>query len=101
MFGIHLTEAYGALLHIGLVKSKRDFSRTFLGHHWTYLRDVQQRDREEFRVPAVTVMRLKGRLRDVSQYLSPRLRHEVGQVISQIDQHASVIRTLGYGRRNR
>lgn len=101
MLGLHLTQTYEELKYIGAVKSKRHFSRAFLGHHWAYLRDVEQRDRGEFRVPAATVTRLKTRLHEVSQHLSPRLRSQVEHVISQINQHVSVMRVLRYGRLDR
>lgn len=94
MMGFHLTEIYTSLSDLGLVRSKRQFSR-MLGHHWSYLRDVEQRADETFRVPPVTVERVRTRLRALIEFMPKRHAAEIEQVIARIDQHAAVADVLG------
>lgn len=96
--GFQLIETYEALSDLGLVRSKRHFSR-LLGHHWSYLRDVERRDNDAFRVPSVTVERLRTRLHALIPFLSRRSAAEVEQVVARIDQHTAVADHLGYGLR--
>jgi hypothetical protein len=99
MMGLHLTETYKALSELGLVRSKRHFSRV-LGHHWSYLRDVEKRDNDAFRVPPVTVERLRVHLLALTGFLPSRSASEIEQVIGRIDQHTAVADHLGYRSRN-
>lgn len=93
--GFHLTETYEDLSNLGLVRSKRHFSRV-LGHHWSYVRDVEQRDKDEFRVPPATVERLRARLGALTPFLSNGSASEVERIIAKIDQHTAVADHLGY-----
>ena len=89
MMGFHLIQTYERLSDLGLLRSKRHFSR-LLGHHWSYLRDVEQRDNDEFRVPQATVERLRTHLQALTHFLPSRTAAEIEQVIARIDQHTSV-----------
>ncbi|CAA2157183.1 hypothetical protein MBRA_02587 [Methylobacterium brachiatum] len=91
--GFHLTEIYSALSDLGLVRSKRHFSR-MLGHHWSYLRDVEQRADETFRVPPMTVERVRTHLHELIEFMPKKHAAEIEQVIARIDQHSAVADVL-------
>jgi hypothetical protein len=95
MMGFHLTETYVALSELGVVRSKRHFSRV-LGHHWSYLRDVEQRGNDAFRVPPVTVERLRTHLCALIPFLSRRSAAEIEQAVAIIDKHEAVANYLQY-----
>lgn len=101
MLGLHLRMTFRDLSNLGLVRSKRHFSRTYLGRGWSYLRDIEQRDRDEFRVPPATVSLLRARLQALVNLLSPEAADQIKRVIMQIDQHNFVSDTLGYRSRRR
>ena len=96
MMGFHLIELYHDLSKLGLVRSKRQLSRA-LGHHWSYVRDVEQRDKNEFRVPPVAVARLRAHLQALVPFLSRGSAAEVERIVAKIDQHTTVADHLGYG----
>ncbi len=96
MLGFYLTDVFSSLSDLGLVRSKRHFSRQFLGHGWSYLRDIEQRDRDEFRVPPATVYLLRARLQALTSFLPAGIAGEVEHVVAKIDQHTGVADMLGY-----
>lgn len=96
MLGFHLKTAFYALSDLGLVRSKRHFSRTYLGRGWSYFRDIEQRDRDSFRVPPATVGLLRSRLQALVSFLPREAAAEIERVIAEIDQHTAVADALGY-----
>lgn len=95
MLGFHLTITFDALSRLGLVRSKRHFSRTYLGHGSHYLRDVEQRGRDHFRVPRQTVEYLRARLASLVPYLSAEPAAQVKRLIDEVDQQSEVADWLG------
>ncbi|MGU3466875.1 hypothetical protein ACLBXO_18670 [Methylobacterium sp. C33D] len=93
MMGFHLTEVYEALSDLGLVRSKRHFSRV-LGHHWSYLRDVEKRNNDAFRAPPETVARLRTYLLALTEFLSKASAAEIGRIVARIDQHIAISEVL-------
>lgn len=90
MLARNLMNAYQMMLGLGLVRSKRDYSRRWLGRGPTYLRDYELRGRDFVPVPAVTVARLRTRLRAVADRVPPGIRMEIEAVIATIDQGTAV-----------
>lgn len=101
MLGFQLKNTFKSLFKLGLVRSKRHFSRTYLGRGWSYLRDIEQRERDGFRVPPATVSLLRARLQALASFLPSRAAAEIERVIAEIDQHTAVTDTLGYRFRRR
>jgi len=99
MMGFHLIEVFYKLHDLGLVRSKRHFSRT-LGHHWSYVRDVEQRSDDRFRVPSTTVDRLVTHLQAFMPFVSKRMAAEIDGVVVTVQQHTTVADCLGYRLRN-
>ncbi|KQQ09566.1 hypothetical protein ASF56_24950 [Methylobacterium sp. Leaf122] len=98
MRGYNLKSIYLILLAMGLVRSKRQFSREWLLRGWSYLREFDQRDRDEVRVPAKTVAVLRARLRAVARLTPGGVRTDLEQVIAVIDRDTHVADLLSYGR---
>ena len=98
MRGYRLRKVYNALSTMGLVRNKRQFSREFLGRGWSYLRDVEQRDRDDVRIPPKTIMVLQTRLRAVARFVSPQIATEIEQVIATIERDSQIADLLGYRR---
>lgn len=96
MLGFQLKAVFSDLMCLGVVRSKRHFSRTYLGRGWSYLRDIEQRKRDEFRVPPATVRLLRARLQALIGFLPAGIAREIEQVVAKIDQHTSVADVLGY-----
>ena len=96
MLGLYLRDVFLSLSELGLVRSKRQFSRQFLGHGWSYLRDIEQRDRDEFRVPPETVCLLRARLQALTGFLPTGIAGEIERIVARIDQHTDVADMLGY-----
>ena len=98
MHGQNLKTVYSNLSLMGLLRSKRQFSRDFLGRGWTYLRDFEQRDRDDVRVPAKTVTALRARLHAVARLVPPGVRCRLDEVIAAIDRDTRIADLLGYRR---
>jgi hypothetical protein len=94
MLDRNLTNSYKMMFNLGLVRSKRDYSRRWLGRGQTYLRDFELRDRDFVRVPPITVTRLRTRLRAVADRVPKGLRTEIEAVIDAIDQGVAVANLL-------
>jgi hypothetical protein len=90
MLACSLTNAYQIMLKLGLVRSKRDYSRRWLGRGQTYLRDYELRGRDFVQVPTITVTRLRTRLRAVADRVPAGIRMEIEAVIDTIDQGTAV-----------
>lgn len=97
--GFHLVEVFYKLRTLGVVRSKRQFSRT-LGHHWSYVRDVEQRSDDQFRVPSMTVDCLVAHLRALTPFVSKEMAAEIDGVVAKVQQHTDVADCLGYRLRN-
>jgi hypothetical protein len=97
MLGFHLTELFDTLRRSGIVRSKRHFSTFYLGRGPHYLRDVQQRERGNFRVPSKTVEHLCGRLSVLIPFLSPAAAAEIEDIVKLIEQHTNVVQALDCG----
>ncbi|MXQ10951.1 DUF6626 family protein [Microvirga makkahensis] len=90
MLARNLMNAYKMMRALGLVRSKRDYSRRWLGRGQTYLRDYELRGRDFVQVPAATVTRLRSRLRAVADRVPAGIRTEIEAVIATIDQGTAV-----------
>lgn len=90
MLARNLTYAYQMMFNLGLVRSKRDYSRRWLGRGQTYLRDFELRSRGFVKVPTSTVTRLRTRLRAVADRVPAGIRMEIEAVIDTIDQGTAV-----------
>ena len=101
MLGRCLGIIYLSLREMGLVRSKRAFSRTYLSRGWSYMRDLEHRGRQDAKVPAATIRALRGRLKAVARLLPPSLKVEVERVIAVIDRDAEIADLLDYGRGRR
>ncbi|WP_238178649.1 hypothetical protein, partial [Methylobacterium dankookense] len=80
MLGFNLIQTYAILQTMGVVRSKRQFSREWLKRGWSYLRDIEQRDRGDIRIPAKTVLALRARVSAVARLTPPQLRSELATV---------------------
>ena len=98
MTGNSLVYVFQALFCAGVVRSKRDFSRRFLGRGVTYLRDFEQRERMGVRVPPRTVVTLHRRLEAIVRLLPPEPAHELLQVLGRIERDCRIVTDLGYVR---
>ena len=98
MRGHNLEIIYAKLSALGLVRSKRHFSRDFLGRGWSYLRDFEQRDRSDVRVPLRTVSTLRARLHAVARLVPPGIRSRLDEVVAAIDRDTRIADLLGYQR---
>lgn len=101
MLGKTLIDLYYALSALGMVRSKRDFSRRFLNRGLTYFRDFEQRNRLGVRVPFRSVRALRTRLQAISRLLPKATASEVVKLIDQIDRACRIADQLGYGRKGR
>jgi predicted secreted Zn-dependent protease len=101
MLGYNLIRTYDSLVSIGLVRSKRQFSRDYLSRGWSFLRDYEQRDRDGVVVSNPTVLALRTRLKAVAQLTPPGIADEINQVITAIDRDSQVTAILGLRRGGR
>lgn len=101
MLGSNLKSTYTVLVELGLVRSKRQFSRDYLARGWSYLREYEQRDRDAVAVSESTVLVLRTRLNMVARLVPPGIAAEIGEVIKTIDRDAHVARVLGLRRGGR
>ena len=86
ILGVILITTYEKMRDLGLVRSKRDYSRRWLGRGETYLRDLQFKGRDGAIIPASTVTALRMRLKCVSQQAPTGVKLEIDAVIASIDQ---------------
>lgn len=96
MLGFKLIKIYYNMSDMGLVRSKRHFSREYLLRGWSYLREFECRDRHSVRVPEKTVAALRARLRAIAHYTSGSVRLELEQLIAAINRDTRVADLLGY-----
>lgn len=101
MLGCNLKRTYETLVKMGLVRSKRQFSRDYLARGWSYLREYEQRNRDEVVVSKSTVLALRTRLNIVIRLVPPGIAAEIDQVIRAIDRDAHVTTLLGLRRGGR
>src|SRR4051794_12762558 len=91
MIGQNLISMYHQLRELGLVGSKRSFSRDWLGRGKTYLRDYECRgDRITARVPQKTVSLLRARLCAVAERVPAGIAEELGYLVLSLDQSVDV-----------
>lgn len=86
MIGRNLSVIYTMMHAACLVRSKRDFSRRWLGRGKTFLKDFEQRPERHFRrVSPRSIARLRARLLRIAA-ISPRsLRPDIEKIIREID----------------
>ena len=91
LLGFSLLNVYTTLHNLGLVRSKREYARRWLGRGETYLRDYEHRaERQHARVSPTTVATLRSRLCAVSAVLAPRLARDLNEVVRAIDRDCRV-----------
>lgn len=99
MFGAHLKKHYQSLRALGLVRSQRDFSRTWLGRGVHYLRNIEPRDRGWRRLAPATTARLREHLVAVAARVPVGVAAEIRAVIEELDRDAVVANMMsGWGR---
>src|SRR4051794_6342380 len=89
MLGFNLITTYRKMRELGLVRSKRDYCH-WLDRGKTYLRDIEFKGRDGVRIPMVTVMKLRARLRSVADRVPSTIRMEINTVIASIDQGVEI-----------
>lgn len=95
MLGRGLSNTYIALRHLGVTRSKIDFSMRFCERGKTYLRDFELRDgRDIVRVPAITVIVLRAKLCELVNQVPTSIADEIRQIIDQIDRATKVAELL-------
>ena len=94
MFGVHLLQNYTALRDLGLVRSKRDYARRWLGRGKTFIKDYEFRDRGWRRVsPAATAL-LRRNLIGVAARSPSAVAREIGALIDRMDRDERVAATM-------
>lgn len=95
MTGYRLSKIYEILREIGLVRSKRDFARRWLGHGKTYLRDYEFKlGRNVLCVPVGTVEKLRARIVALAARVPARIAHDLNEIIRDIDRDSRVANML-------
>lgn len=91
MIASRLLTTYERLRQIGLVRSKRDFARRWLGRGKTYLRDYEYRSgREAMRVSARTVEKLHVRIAAIAARVPARIASDLHEVMREIERDGRV-----------
>ncbi|MBB4041814.1 hypothetical protein GGR34_003495 [Microvirga flocculans] len=98
MLGISLKNTYYALHDLGLVRSKYDYCRRFLGRGPTYLKDYDREGRDVARVPSKTVTTLRTRLCAIAERVPAVTAAEIMSVVQEIDRACQVADLLCRGR---
>lgn len=94
MFGAHLIENYTAMRDLGLVRSKRDYARRWLGRGKTFLKDYEFRDRGWRRVSPAAIGLLRENLTTVAARLPSAVADEIKALIDRIDRDERVAATM-------
>lgn len=94
MDAMNLLTVYDRMRHLGMVATKREFSRDWLGKSWSYLRDFTEDDRLHATVPHGVVMRLRERLAAVADRTPAGAAREIRSVVETIDRASMVHRLL-------
>jgi hypothetical protein len=79
-----LIEVYKWMRSIGLVASKREFSRSWCGKSQTYVADYIEDDRLGAMVPSVVVRRLRERLTAVAAHVPKGAAREIMTLVDEI-----------------
>lgn len=90
MDGWNLMALYERMRSMGLVASKREFSRTWLGRGETYARDYREDGRMHATVPSAVVARLRERLVAVARLVPQGAAQEIAAEVARIDQASAV-----------
>lgn len=98
MLGISLKNAYTALRELGLVRSKYDYCRRFLGRGTTYLKDYGRDGRDMARVSPKTVATLRTRLCAIAERVPAGLAAEIMHIVEEIDRSCQIADLLCQGR---
>jgi len=98
MIAINLLTTYDKLKEAGLVRSKREFSRIFLGKHDGYVADVIYRDILGARGGLPLMQGLRDRLAEVAMQVPDILRSEVSGIITGIEAGMRVAEIMASGR---
>ena len=94
MHAYTLTMIYERMRKLGLIASKREFSKIWCGKGRTYLRDYIDDDRLHATVPHHVVTRLRDRLTAVADRTPAGVAREVREVVETIDRATMVHRSL-------
>lgn len=95
MFVISLISRLEDLRALGLVRSKRDYSRRWLGRGPTYLRDYEHRTgREMLHVAQKTVVTLRSRLCAVAACVPHQFALEILDIVDRIDRDCQTAKVL-------
>lgn len=94
MFGSHLEKHYENLRALGLVRSSRHFSRTWLGRSPHYLRNIGPRDRGWRPLSSATTARLRERLEAVAAQVPVGVAAEIKAVIDELDHDTHIAATM-------
>ncbi|MGO4705860.1 hypothetical protein AB4072_08800 [Microvirga sp. 2MCAF38] len=98
MIAINLDESYRKLRELGLVCSRREFSRNLLDKEVGYLSAAIFRDSLGTRGGLRVMKRLKERLDEVAMRMPQSLRGEIAEVAGRLDESMRVAQILAQGR---
>lgn len=95
MLGVSLIKLYEIMREAGLVRSKRDFSRRWLGRGRQFLRDYEQRfDRHMREVSPETVSALRARLCALAPFTSKAVASTIMDIVRVLDKARLVAEAL-------
>lgn len=94
MIAANLSEIYRQLRRIGAVRSKRDFSTSFLGRNRAYLKNLEARS--PLTVRPTVIQALRARLAEIEKFCPPGLAGQIAGVTARIDQDCRVAKLLGW-----
>ena len=98
MLGFSFLKTYSRLRQMGLVRSQRDFARSFLGRGKTYAKDYGREGRDMARVPDKTIRALRTRLCAVAERVPTGIAAEIASVVEEIDQACLIAEVIRRGR---
>jgi hypothetical protein len=87
---MNLLTVYDRMRHLGMVATKREFSRDWLGKSWSYLRDFVEDDRLYATVPYSVVTRLRERLAAVARLTPAGVARDIKAMVEAIDRAVMV-----------
>lgn len=98
MFGHQIEKVYFCLRALGLVRSRRDYGRIWLGRAQTMMRDMHAMGRSNALVRRDAVDHLRSRLDTLASIVPAGVARDVKAVIAEIDCDVKIASQLMAGR---
>lgn len=99
MFALHLLRNFEELRTLGLVWSRREYARVWLGRGQHYLRDVESRGCGWQKLSPRTTAQLRANLQAVAARVPVGVGYEIRTVLQAMDRDSTVADTIkGWGR---